>query len=405
MKYSTYFFLRTEKKNDKGLAPLYLRITCSGQRTELSLNKLVDAAKWDAEGQRLKGRTDESKEIEDLKLKYIEELGKCSRKFLDNPDNILSVNVLKGFLIGEGASNRTLLKAYERYIEYLKTRKVKESRFQKFSSFRDHLVRFIAKKYSGKEDVYIGIVDHAFTVDFQMYLRNNGVGINASLKYIGLLKAVVRRTLIYKWITTDPFINFRGEWTKPEKKAFTEAEFTKLLNYPLEPKEDRYRDLFAFSMLTGLAFGDLENLNRSHIVTDPDGLKSICIDRKKTEVNALIPLHFIALEIIEKYKNDPRLKNDCLLPVPSNSNYNKALKTIGARIFPDKSAKYFVTHAGRHTYVNISVNSGIDRNSIVASSGWKDEKELKTYSTVSLAKVTRDYTPLLNKDWRSLKAV
>ena len=56
MKYSTYFFLRTEKKNDKGLAPLYLRITCSGQRTELSLNKLVDAAKWDAEGQRLKGR-------------------------------------------------------------------------------------------------------------------------------------------------------------------------------------------------------------------------------------------------------------------------------------------------------------------------------------------------------------
>ena len=54
------------------------------------------------------------------------------------------------------------------------------------------------------------------------------------------------------------------------------------------------RRAFIFSTLTGLAYVDIMLLHPHHIGTNADGRRYIRINRKKTKIEAFIPLHPIA---------------------------------------------------------------------------------------------------------------
>ena len=68
MKYdlSILFYIKRAKEDKKGLIPIYLRITINGERSELSANRKIELTKWDRNSQRAKGRSEESKAINNL---------------------------------------------------------------------------------------------------------------------------------------------------------------------------------------------------------------------------------------------------------------------------------------------------------------------------------------------------
>lgn len=49
------FFLKNPKGYKQGPVPIYLRITISGKRAEISLNRKVDPTKWLSDSGRMKG--------------------------------------------------------------------------------------------------------------------------------------------------------------------------------------------------------------------------------------------------------------------------------------------------------------------------------------------------------------
>ena len=63
MKYdlSILLVLRKAQLDKKGYAPLYIRITVNGKRSELSVNRKVEPQKWDSRLQRMIGRSESAR--------------------------------------------------------------------------------------------------------------------------------------------------------------------------------------------------------------------------------------------------------------------------------------------------------------------------------------------------------
>jgi hypothetical protein len=62
-KLSTHFYIKESKENSKGEAPIYLRITVNGERSEVSANRRINPSNWDNKADRVAGRTENARTI------------------------------------------------------------------------------------------------------------------------------------------------------------------------------------------------------------------------------------------------------------------------------------------------------------------------------------------------------
>ena len=60
--FSIHFWINKSKRKDSN-APLYARITVEKKRVEISLKQMAPIEKWDKRSQQVKGRSFESKQI------------------------------------------------------------------------------------------------------------------------------------------------------------------------------------------------------------------------------------------------------------------------------------------------------------------------------------------------------
>lgn len=103
-------------------------------------------------------------------------------------------------------------------------------------------------------------------------------------------------------ITRDPFEGYSPERPKAEQKYLTREELQKIITTPLDhPCRYLTRDMFLFSVFTGLAYRDICNLTAKNIVWASDGVLWIETTRQKTGTPCEIPLMEIPLQILDKY--------------------------------------------------------------------------------------------------------
>ena len=57
------YYLKKSKIDNQGKAPIYLRITVDGKRSEISIKRKVEIERWDSASSKVKGRTEEVKEL------------------------------------------------------------------------------------------------------------------------------------------------------------------------------------------------------------------------------------------------------------------------------------------------------------------------------------------------------
>ncbi|MEA1885732.1 MAG: Arm DNA-binding domain-containing protein, partial [Bacteroidota bacterium] len=88
-----HFYVKTAKTNNKGLAPIYLRITVNGQRSEISTSIMVIPETWNKISERVTGRSEHARTI-NSKLSNL--LTKVERAFLilDNNDEKMTARML-----------------------------------------------------------------------------------------------------------------------------------------------------------------------------------------------------------------------------------------------------------------------------------------------------------------------
>ena len=218
-------------------------------------------------------------------------------------------------------------------------------------------------------------INPAWLRGFEAYLRDKrGLSVNGIAQKMRNIKAVINRCNADGITANYPF-GKTGYTIREEETAvnnLTAQEFAVLRDYPCEPWQRIYRDIFCLSTyLAGINIGDLllcKGLTNGRLVF---------VRRKTDKSNATrirqisLPVYSEAMEIINRYRGKNHLLN--IMDNMSDYNtftqhYNKALKKIGPITkVPDKTGKlrkleyhplypFLTTNSARYTFASVAVN-------------------------------------------------
>ncbi|WP_229248835.1 site-specific integrase [Dyadobacter sandarakinus] len=321
-KLSLLFYLKKPRNYQDASIPIYLRVTVDGKRSEIATGRECEPKVWNAAAGRMLG----NKEVVKSLNAY---LGNLEQQFLDAQASLVregefaTAESIKNRFLGIGPKQRMLMAVvveHNRRLHSLIGQEYAIGTFKRYEVLRRHTESFLKANYN-VTDFDIRRIDFAFIADYEFYLRSvRKMGNNAVVKHMKMFRKIVNICLGNGWISLDPYLNFKGKFKKVDKAILSKEELDAIAG--VEFASDRLtqvRDTFLFCCYTGLAYSDIQSLERSDISRGIDGEQWIFTQRTKTNVKSHIPLLPEAPAIIRRYEEDPVSQSrELVLPVPSN---------------------------------------------------------------------------------------
>lgn len=385
-------------KNEK--AAIYLRLTVNGKRTEFSTGQYIEPGAWNRSQQRVISRYTDAEAINRI-LDIIRSDIQKHFSLLMARDEHITGEMLKNAYAGVKEKSHTLCDAFEmhnrRFGEKVKVGKKSNLTLRRFEITQQKVIDFLKHDYK-VTDLPLPEIKFSLAADFEHFLTTvQLMGGNTAMKYIKIVKQVLKMTVDNGWLPNNPLGGFKCIYEEPDRERLTMDEIMMLYNKQLEIERlDEVRDIYLFCCFTGFAYVDVHNLRPENIVIGIDGEKWIAKDREKTNTAERVPLLPIALEIIDKYKNNPycRLHN-CLLPVSSNQKYNGYLKEV-ATICGIK--KYLTTHTARHTFATtVTLEHDVPIETVSQMLGHKSIRTTQLYAKITQKKVSNNMKALKSR--------
>ncbi|MCM0275920.1 site-specific integrase [Bacteroides fragilis] len=405
-KINILFWLFKSRGNEFG-APLRCRVSIMQQRYEISLNYTVPFKLWVADAQRCKQSTALGKEINQAidQLRAEIETGVEQLRAEGAPITIENLK-LKLFQTGEVEGHRTVLAMFE-YHKVIESH-IAKSTMTLYNVTRDHVAKFMRIRYS-RVDMDIRKVKRDFAIEFFAYLQGykrpmgeTACQNNTAIKHMQRIGHVFNMAFENEWIDKNPFVRFHMQ-TRATERGFLdmkEVERVQALRN-LTPKQIIIRDMFIFSVYTGISFIDICNLKADNVHLGIDGEQWLIYKRMKTDIRCMIPLLEPAEEILTRYQNASEyIKGNPLLPIPTNQECNRALKVIASLANIHKNVTF---HMARHTFATtITLSNNVPIESVSAMMGHANMATTQIYAKVVGEKISRD-TQVLRKLFSSNK--
>lgn len=396
---SILFFIKRLKTNRAGKAPIYCRITVNGVRAELSINEKIETEKWDTALQRVKGRSEIVRSINDH-IEIIEsKIKSLFNKSIDNNESV-SAGLLKDMLSGKRQKKYFLIQVFEENNQLVKLeegQKYAKSTVRQYGTTLERIKKFLKSSYN-INDIELEKIDVNFIRRFEIYIRtkyNNGD--NTAMKYLKQLKKVIHYAMELGYLNKDPFYKYKTAYSEVNRGYLTTDELKRIEEKKFTIKRlDQVRNVFIFVCYTGLSYSDLKELLPSSISRGIDGKNWIIYEREKTGVRASIPLLPPAQRIIDKYANNPEcVADNKLLPVKSNQKLNSYLTEIAELCEIDKHVSM---HLGRHTFATtVTLTNGVPIETVQKMLGHKNLSTTSIYARVVDTKVSNDMQNLADK--------
>jgi hypothetical protein len=255
--FKMHFYLKTDKLNVKGNAPVYLRLTLNGQRAEISINQSILPINWNKHAERAKGNREEVRIFNG----YLDSLAiKVKQCFTDllNINEYFDINDLKNHLNGKGKMRKTLIQVYEENNQIMKLEvgsKFIQRTVDSYSNSLARLKRFVKAEYEA-EDIPLGKLNFQFIQRYAIYLSTTYSNRhNTIMRYIKQLKRVIHQAMAYGYIDKDPFTEFKTTYQDPNRAFLTEEELMAIENKEIRIERLRIvRDIFLFMCYTGLSY-------------------------------------------------------------------------------------------------------------------------------------------------------
>lgn len=178
-----------------------------------------------------------------------------------------------------------------------------------------------------------------------------------------------------------------------EKGYLTEEEIRRLKAVTLPPHLGIARDIFMFSVYTGMAYVDILMLTNKNITLGIDGSHWLNYHRQKTSQRVAVPLLEPAEELIARYATYHGEKaKQPIFPVPCNQAINRYLKTIAKAAGIRKDITY---HMARHTFATtITLSHGIPIETVSKMLGHASLTITQLYAKIVDKKVMDDMAQL-----------
>ena len=398
-KMNILFYPKKSETNTDGMVILYARITINGKRGEFSLGRRVDEQRWDSRGVKLRGSSIEVSNF---------------NRFLDNVKNRLyeiyddrlkekkdiSATIIKNTYLGNEGKEYMVLEIFQEHndeIESLLDKGFTKGTLQRYKAAFKHVSAFIQHEYH-RNDIPVRRVDHKFITSLEFFLKSKrNCEHNTAIKYVVNFKKIIRIAYANEWIARDPFFHWKATWKTKEKQYLTQTELDNIRDKKsFLPRLDLVRDIFVFCCYTGLAYSDVKQLKKEHIVIGINGDRWIKMPRKKTKAMSSIPLLPPAEEIIEKYSEHPYvLDRKGVLPVLTNQKSNAYLKEIADVCGITKN---LTTHLARHTFATtVTLSNGVSIATVSKMLGHRSLKTTQIYAKVLDSKIAVEMEQLKEK--------
>jgi hypothetical protein len=306
-KISVLFFIKRTKPNASGLVPIYLRLTVTGQRIECSTGRFVNPDHWSALAGKVKRHGGDARTInthlEDLKNKMYDHQSELIREGL-----VVNADNMRNKIYGVDLNRFSLVKIFQDHNDQIKALVGKEfapGTLERYKTSLSHTMDFIKWKFK-VSDIDVRSVNHAFITSYEFYLRSERkCNNNSAVKYIKNFGKIIRICIANGWIDRNPFANYKAKVKIVDRVFLTELELQSINDKLLHTTRlTQIRDIFVFCCFTGLAYADVKNLDKSHIVLSIEGDKKIVIHRQKTNSRSVIPILPIPEQILQKYEDN-----------------------------------------------------------------------------------------------------
>ncbi|MUP46480.1 site-specific integrase [Gramella sp. BOM4] len=395
-----HFHILEKKKNKRGLAPIYLRLTVDRKRKEYSISRRIQPEYWNGKLQKVMGNNPNEKEINTHINNLRHKLNKIHQVLSDNDQPITAAEMiahLKGEKKRKPKMTLKVFKEHNEQMDRLSGKSISKSTAKRYWTCYNHVEQFINEEYKA-QDYPMNEINHQFISKFEYFLKTKReCNHNSALKYVNNFKKIIRIALANQWMDRDPFYNYKVQFETVEREFLTQEEIDKLIEKDLHlDRLKLVRDMFVFSCYTGLAYSDVKKLSDADITTGIDGGKWIRIKRTKTKSLSSIPLLPVAEEILERYKDHPEVKNgNYVLPVLSNQKSNAFLKEIAGLCGIKKP---LTTHLARHTFATtVTLTNGVPIESVSKMLGHQDLRTTQHYAKIVDRKISDDMKALREK--------
>ena len=398
MRLTINFLLKKARLKPNGEIPIYVRITLSSKRVELSTGIFTLPEKWDESGQQIKGRTENAQVINNRLDKIQSEIQDHYNQLKSSGEefNVLSI---KNKLLNIDES-KNILKVFDYYLNSILEKLNKGysmETYKHYKSSRKRLAKFINYKY-GKFDIPLDLINYKFLDAFDIYLKQKfKVHQNTAWNYHKHLRRVLNLAMSMDYISKNPYNKFKVGLEETHREFLTLEELSRLEEKQIQIERlNAVRDIFVFACYTGLSYSDISKLNRNHIRIGSDKKEWIIIDRTKTNNRCRIPILPKAKEILKLYENYPKnLSNGFLLPVLTNQKMNSYLKELGDICGINKN---ITMHMARHTFAtSITLGNGVPIETVSKILGHTSLKTTQIYAKILDHKISNDMELLQSK--------
>lgn len=349
--FSIIFLIRKTRLTKRGEAPIQMRITANGRFIELNTQRKIEPANWNQKKERATGKTPAHQEINRY-LEWLRTKAYEIQKELFDQNGYTEPVLIKEYLQGKHDVCKMFFEVFEEHNEQMSLLIGKEYNETTLRRYRLCLRYFkeMLSKETKVEDIPIKNITGEIIRKFEAFLKiEKQCAQNTVIRYMKCVKKITNLALANGWITINPFASVKFKEKKVIRDFLTINELNLLKDKEFEiPRLEIVRDVFLFCCFTGLAFIDVYNLKREHIIEDAKGRKWIHKQRQKTDVEFFVPLLELPLALIEKYKDHPSCKHSKkILPVFVNQKMNSYIKEI-ADFCGIK--KHLTMHIARYTF-------------------------------------------------------
>lgn len=345
-KLNTLFVISKSRINKAGLAPLFCRITYQEERKQFATGLFVNPSQWQNNKQKAHPPNEHNKFINSQLSLIKNEINQAFLFLQLQKSDFDTEKIYKQYKGETQNEDKTLMDIFNYHNNKMKSLVGIEcsiNSWERYHNTHNHIKDFLWFKFKRK-DMKLKDMQFSFITDFEYFLKvEKKFKPTTTYRSVGRFRKVIRVAVAMDYLIKDPFLLYRTKEPKKEIIYLTVEELSSIENHKFaSDRLQQVADMFIFCCYTGLAFQEMANLKREHIIKKFNDNLWIEMYRQKTKRKFSVPLLSKAIAIIDKYldKGNP-------LPVISNQRFNSYLKEIAEITGINKTLTH---HIARKTF-------------------------------------------------------
>ena len=381
--FTILFYIDRNRVKADGTTAIKCRISVDGKKKVVSTGLFTKPEEWNPK-------------IESRELKAFREKIESNYNTALQKSGVVNVELVKNSLGDTTQSPEYVLVGGEIERERLRLR---SAEINSTSSYRESkqtqlvLREFIERR--GAKDIHFKDITYEFGESFKLFLQKNKQykpsHVNRCLTWLNrLIYTAINRDII----KVNPIEDMKYvKEIKPERTRITMEELERVMALPMYSQKCEFtRRMFILTAFTGLAYVDLQALKPSDIRKTAEGRKYICVSRIKTDVEAYIPLHPIALQIFDLYNLSD--ESQPIFPQMNRNQTWRELKAIGLAAGIKSSFSYY---SARHSFATFMLDANIPIESVSKIMGHADILSTQVYGKITDEKISADMDMLMER--------